>query len=287
MSFLNAMDPLVFGSFHNTKLHIFDVPRPPKREVDAADIEEHAFHEEILLNAELNKKSRRQQRRTSASSVASSEPVELPPVDLPPVELPPVELPPVELPPVAPLLDDSPSTEGHASSRDLEPLKLASQPTHMAMSALIAHSRKSGIPHICLFGPCGLGARRMAEWNRFCLHATNVQVIHKTHDSTYILVITRNGKTIVFEDEWLDWILDNEKTRAIYTTAFMDGYTFLSSADQLSNGQSALAYDPLCEMCQNALLTREYDVIIPYHLTQFSSPCVVYRENEMLQTINL
>jgi hypothetical protein len=156
------------------------------------------------------------------------------------------------------------------------------------MQNMIQESQTTRIPHICLVGPSHLDNSLLKEWNTFCKHAAHVRMLHTdTSDAPYILVIDRKGKTITFEDEWLHWILRNAKTRAIYVCAFMDNHTVLESLSQLANGKSALVYDPLCEMSQDALLSNEYGTIIPRSLTHFSEPCVVHRKNEMLHTIKL
>ena len=73
--------------------------------------------------------------------------------------------------------------------------------------------------------------------------------------------------------------------------AMLDDERILESVEALPDEHVALAYDPLHEAAQDAILTWDFDAptrhVIPLARTPMSEPCVIERRHEMLHTYKL
>ncbi len=277
------MDPIVFGNYHKVNLDLFNNKMPSStlpNEVEPADIAAEIEMQNIMKQAKLARKLRRRELRnerdTDSSTIVSSI-----------QDTSKGQEPFIESQSLCDYTCQSTTEFDMGENAESTPT-MDSVSVQVDMDEIVERARSTQVPHICLVGPSQFDRSSLSEWNRFCKHAIDVRMLHKEHDQhKYIAVINGSGQMVVFENEWLDWILRNGKTRAIYVSAFMDKYTMLQSLQHLRNGASALVYDPLCDKCQDALLAQRYGTIIPRDWTQMQEPCVVQRKNEMLHIFKL
>lgn len=156
-------------------------------------------------------------------------------------------------------------------------------------------AHRSKMPHVCLVGSANLGHTMLSEWLRFCKHAVKTRVLQRVQpsnfcaDSVCIMVANRNGRFVLYDEEWTMWILRHRMSRAIYALALLDDSHSLASLDELPEGHSALVYDPLSPDSQDAMIASEEKAqyVIPLAKTSMNAPCVVRRSNQMLQTCKL
>ena len=191
-----------------------------------------------------------------------------------------------------PIVEDIISADSSVTSSTCAP-----EDTHDDFDELARTAHKDGMPSVCIVGPTHLDVDMRHEWNRFCRNAARVRALERHEpsrfcsDATCIGVTNIAGEFVVYNAEWTRWILHNRKTRALYALAHLRTDHAIESVEDLLEGHQALAYDPLCIDCQDAMLSWEYDRptmhVIPAAHTPMQKACIVTRINQILMTCNI
>lgn len=261
----------------------------------------------ILANVRLEKKMRRRARKSSSedmpSDMSSSE-VAVPThpdrvasfENLAECSPAPAEESPTRTPTES--VSPSPDVEKEVSEDDSQYDSSRVPDTVLEDIDELARTAHHGaMPHVCLVGPSHLDPSTLSEWSRFCKHAVNIRVVQRLEPSNFcadrlcIMVANRNGRFVIYDEEWTMWILRNKMSRAIYALALLDDSNSLSALDALPEGHSALVYDPLNPDSQDAMISWASNgakmFVIPLANTPMDASCVVQRSNEMLHTYKL
>lgn len=166
------------------------------------------------------------------------------------------------------------------------------------VDGLARAAHRDGTPCVCLIGSPNLDPDMLSEWSRFCKHAVQTTVVQRAPPSRFcadrlcILVANRNGRFVVYDEEWTVWILRNKMSRAIYALALLDDTNSITTLDDLPEGHSALVYDPICADSQDAMMSWPWvsgggGYVIALANTPMEAPCVVRRRNEIFETYKL